>query len=132
MKTCIKCGRGIDSKETAHQVVDNLWRKAGYVCDDCADTYPKEDIRDPDVEGDKVETTTKKEEPPTWEEVRLRKLEATVTAICDMVINCMSDQPFFCNTRRCKDDEYGTGCPIAEIRDFRDSMIELRATWSER
>ena len=131
-KTCLKCGRTIENnKEIAYEVVNQNWTRLGYVCDDCIDTYPKEDIKDPDVEGEVI-TDKLQYEIITLEEARLRKVESILLAVCDLVVNCMGDSHFYCDTQKCKDDLYGTGCPFGQMRDFRDDMNDLRKTWGER
>ena len=133
-KTCIKCGRTIENnKEIAHEVVNQNWVRLGYVCDDCIDTYPKEDIKDPDIEGERITIPYKVEpEPISLEEARLRKVESVLTAVCDLVVNCMGDNNFYCETRRCKHDEYDAECPFGQMRDYRDNMNELRSMWVNR
>lgn len=126
-KTCIKCGRTIDNnKDIAYEVVNHNWVRLGYVCDDCVDTYPAEDIKDPDVEGDKI---IPKDNNITAEEVRLSKVEEAVLALCDLIINCSSDEHYYCGTRRCKDDKDGLGCPFAVMVDYRDNMQKIKEAW---
>ena len=126
-KRCIKCNREIDKGERSYDIVNNFtWRKIGVVCEDCLHTYEEEDIKDPDIEGDKI---IPKDNNITAEEVRLSKVEEAVLALCDLIINCSSDEHYYCGTRRCKDDKDNLGCPFAVMVDYRDNMQKIKEAW---
>ena len=130
MKKCIKCGRVIPNTERAYDVVNHdTWKRIGYACCNCVDTYPNEEVRDPDTEGEKIVTVTvgdSKSEIITLEEQRMRKMESAIGALCDLIMNCMGDAHFYCGTKRCKDDLHDTGCPFGTMRDYRDEMVALQ------
>lgn len=126
-KTCSKCGKVItNNKDIVHEIVDQNWVHIGYVCDKCINTYPVEDIKDPDVEGDKI---IPKDNSITAEEARLYKLEEAVLALCDLIINCSSDEHYHCGTSRCKDDKDDLGCPFAVMVEYRDNKKQIKETW---